>query len=169
MKLEAKVTFKGKVTETIDDSKRHAMLFAGAREIERHIVQEIDLQGLVKDGAFKDGVHIIPPIGNKVEIADSVKYGIHLEYGTRAHDITPKNKKALTIPRAGSKLVTRGGKTKSSFTFAGKTVIRNVLLRKKARHPGTRAYRPFTIGLIKSQRDVGKALKEHIHLNDDAN
>lgn len=164
MKLQATVKYEGKATETIEGTRQYKMLFDAARDIERHIIQEIDLQDLVKEGAFKDGVHIIPPVGDKVEIADGVNYGIFLERGTRPHIIKPKTKKALTIPRAGAKLVTRGGMPKSSFTFAGKTTISDVILRKSVKHPGTRAYRPFTIGLIKSQTDVGKTFEDYIHL-----
>lgn len=65
----------------------------------------------------------------------------HLEYGTRPHVITPKDKKALsfTWSKAGGKV---------AFT--------------KVIHPGTQAYAPFRKGLISSQVEITQFVRQSI-------
>jgi len=67
----------------------------------------------------------------------NTKYATCVEYSTRAHEIKPVNAKALTIPMAGGELVWRGDKRKTKFTYGKKTVITDVVFRKKVWHPGT--------------------------------
>ncbi len=117
----------------IPQTQVNKMLYAGAAAIQESIHGTIDESGLVKTGAFKAGVRIGTPIGNKIDIHDSVKYGIYLEEGTRPHIIEVKNKKALHWKD--------GGTGDDRFS-------------KKVHHPGTRAYKPFSRGLLASEEKV---------------
>lgn len=108
--------------------------------IEKNVVRKIDELGIVDSGTFKASVsHTVHH--DYVMIHDGVKYGAGLEFGTRPHVITPKNKQALSF---------EWGKA------GGKVVFRKVM------HPGTKAYAPFRKGLISSQVEVAQFVRQSI-------
>ena len=102
--------------------------------IESHVVRKIDEMGLVDTGAFKGSISHKTKTDH-VLIHDGVHYGIHLEYGTRAH--TAKNKKALHWKKGD----------KHIFAYSVK---------------GIREYAPFRKGLIASQDDVTAFVRKSI-------
>lgn len=106
--------------------------------IERHVVRKIDELGLVDLGAFKASIsHRTYP--DHVLIHDGVHYGAGLEFGTRPHKISAKNKKALHWKKDG----------KDVFAYS-------------VNHPGTKEYAPFRKGLIASQDDVAAFVRSSI-------
>jgi len=136
MRLDVKVETHGKLTETLTPARLESLLWSCGYIIENHVVSEVDRLGLVDEGVFRNTISVVPPVGNQVKVTDGVFYGIYLEMGTRPHIIRPKNKKALHWVQDGADM------------FA-----------KVVHHPGTRAYRPFTNGLISSQHDVLNKVK----------
>ena len=79
----------------------------------------------------------------------NVKYALHVEYATKAHEIKPKDKKALAWGRAVGK--TRDGDTKRET------------VRKSVWHPGTSA-QPFMRPALDINRDNIKRIFAH-HIN----
>ena len=137
MKIEADFKTEGKLLESMSPSRINQMLWTAGFVIENKIVDEVTLQGLVDTGTFRNSISLQPPVGKKITVSDGVKYGIHLEYGTRPHTIRPKTKKALYWKGARHPV-------------------------KSVRHPRTRAYRPFTNGLIKSENEVVEVVRRFI-------
>ena len=97
--------------------------------IDNHVVEEVDRQGLVDKGGFRNSIRHDEYDENHVLIYSKLDYAPHLEYGTRPHKITPKVKKAL-------------------YWKTAEHPVKSVM------HPGTKAYRPFGKGLVKSKRSV---------------
>ena len=135
--MKATATFTIQALKEVDSSDVNSMLWTAGLEIEEEIKREVDNQGLVDTSLFRNTIHTIPPMGNKVEVSDGVNYGIHLEYETRPHKITPKVKKAL-------------------YWKGAEHPVKSVM------HPGTKAYRPFTTGLIKSQMKVLEVFRDYV-------
>jgi len=106
--------------------------------IENHVVQKIDEMGLVDNGHFKNSVHHYVE-GDVVYITDKVHYGVHLEYGTRDHMVKPRSKKALHWEQEGEQAFSKGHMVS-----------------------GIREYAPFRKGLINSQEEVVKYVRNEI-------
>lgn len=143
MKVTADFKTEGKLLETITPDRKHRFLYTCGKIIENNIAGSggtIDQLGLVDKGIFKATVDTLLPKGDRVVVTDNVYYGIFLEYGTRPHIINPKNKKALYWKGADHPV-------------------------KKVMHPGTQSYRPFTKGLINSERGVVDKLMDLVKEN----
>jgi hypothetical protein len=81
----------------------------------------------------------------EAETIASANYAVYVHEGTRAHDIRPKNKKALRFPANGG-----------SATLAGR--VRSggqVRFAKRVRHPGTKANKWMERGARKALKDAG--------------
>ena len=136
------------------NSNRKRMMKGVGSILEKGVKTNILSQRLVNTGKYLSSIHFHDATENEVSVSDGVDYGYILEVGSKPHPITPKDKKALTIPRAGGRIVTRGGKKKTSFKYGGKTIIRNVIFAKKVMHPGTKAYHPFMKGFHTVETEV---------------
>jgi len=75
--------------------------------IEASIVEKITQLGLVKTGRFRGSIHSYMK-GDTLIIADNVDYGKYLEFGTTAHMVRPKNKKALHWKEGGKDRFSKG-------------------------------------------------------------
>lgn len=73
---------------------------------------------------------VTPTVVNTVA---SASYAVFVEFGTRAHDIVPRVKKALRFAVGGNARLTGTPRTGGPVRFA-----------RRVRHPGTRA-RPFMV------------------------
>ena len=85
--------------------------------IEGAIVEKIRQLGLVKTGRFMGSIHTYLK-ENSVIIADGVEYGKYLEYGTKAHMIKPKTKKALHWKEGRADRFSRGHMVKGIKVYA---------------------------------------------------
>ncbi len=105
------------------------------------------------------------PVPLWAKTGTNVDYVKHLEYGTKPHDIYPRNKQALAFtPVAAMNIqgrkslyrTAKGGLTRTQSKGA-RVVVRHV------RHPGTRAYemfgRAFKDNLGKVQRFFDQAMQ----------
>jgi hypothetical protein len=82
---------------------------------------------------------------NEAETIASASYALYVHEGTKAHDIVPRNKKALRFPADGG-----------SATLAGR--VRKggkVRFAKRVRHPGTKANRFMERGARKALEAAG--------------
>jgi len=87
-----------------------------------------------------------------------------LEFGTPPHVIRPKNAKALTIPSKGGRIVKKGGKAHTQFSYGGKTITTNkITFAKEVYHPGTRP-QPFLRPAF--WNDVPDSVKRFLELTD---
>lgn len=132
--LEFQVKTPGKMNFT--DQMRKAVDFAGyemAKLWEKYAKQECPVNtGYLRANIYSD----YDPTSQTIWIGSPVKYAEMVEYGTRPHAITPRNKKALAWGKD------KGG-GKKEFVY------------KKVWHPGTDAI-PFI------QRGIEKAMPEMI-------
>ena len=138
--LEFQVKTPSKMAFT--DEIRKAVDFAGDNMAEHweRTAKEI-LQSETKGGTgnLARSIHAqYLPEEMLITIGSPLSYAEDVEFGTKAHEIKPRYKKALTIPRAGGRLVQRKGKAKTAFEYGGKTKITDALLVKRVWHPGTK-------------------------------
>ena len=95
----------------------------------------------VDTGRLKTSIKVITD-GNVFHIS-MVDYALHVEFGTKAHIIRPKNKKSLAFAKTGGKLVHHKDNTVSTkFEFGGKSVLTDAVFAKVVHHPGTQP-QPF--------------------------
>jgi len=90
------------------------------------LVNELVDEAPVDTGRLKNSIKVEHVNNDKISIS-MVDYAAHVEFGTKPHDIVPKNKKAL------------------KFKGVGGTVFA-----KKVRHPGTRP-NPFISNTIRNK------------------
>ena len=76
--------------------------------IEKDVAGLVSELGLVDSGLYRNSINHDIVDNDKVLITDGVKYGKYLEYGTRAHMIKPKNKKALHWSTDGGGAFSKG-------------------------------------------------------------
>ena len=101
----------------------------------RRIVQDAP----VDQGSFKNSIHIFPttPGHFKYTIADGVKHGAYIEFGTHAHVITPKNKKALAFEWTEHQGTMLSLKQRREAKIPKRKA--NIAMFKSVMHPGTPA------------------------------
>lgn len=86
-----------------------------------------------KTGNLGRSIHIGAVTPTRAETIASADYAIHVERGTRAHEIRPKNRKALRWAVGGNARLSGSPRSGGQVRFA-----------KRVQHPGTRA-QPFMI------------------------
>lgn len=101
-------------------------------------------------------IHVASVTATTAEVAAGARYASYVEYGTRAHEITPRAKLALRFAAsAGGARLTGTPRTGAAVVFA-----------KRVHHPGTRA-QPFLLkGAERAVSSAGLADKVIAAWND---
>jgi hypothetical protein len=121
------------------------------------VVREQKLMVPRKTGNLGRSIRIGAVSAREAETIASAHYAIFVETGTKAHDIRPKNKKALSWKTGGGKRQTVEVGGRVFFAEGAKRRKKQVHFAKRVRHPGTKA-KPFMVpGAQKALRDEGLA------------
>jgi hypothetical protein len=67
-------------------------------QIAGKVVEEAALLAPVKTGNLRRSIRIGSVTDNSAEVVVGAAYGAHIEFGTKAHRIVPRNKKSLFFP-----------------------------------------------------------------------
>lgn len=115
------------------------------RRIALSAVREQKLLAPRKTGNLARTIHVGAVTPTRAETIASAHYATHVETGTRAHEIRPRNRKALRFPA-----------DKASARLSGAPRVGGrVRFAKRVMHPGTRA-QPFMVpGAQKAVSDAG--------------
>lgn len=111
------------------------------------VVGEAKLRVPRKTATLARSIHVGPVTNTSVVVKADAKYAAYVELGTRAHEITPKAKKALRWATSSSKGFRLSGAPSSAkgnnigWAFA-----------KRVHHPGTRA-QPYLVPGAKAAVD----------------
>ena len=110
-------------------------------------VREAKLLVPRRTGNLGRSIHVASVSATEAQVAASANYAAYVEYGTRAHDITPKAAKALRFAAsAGGARLTGTPRSGAAVVFA-----------KRVHHPGTRP-QPFLLkGAEKAVSSAGLA------------
>ena len=87
-----------------------------------------------KTGNLGRSIHLGRVTATQAETIASADYAVYVERGTRAHEIRPRNRKALRFPASGG-----DARLSGSVRTGG-----NVRFAKRVQHPGTKA-KPFMV------------------------
>jgi hypothetical protein len=116
------------------------------RDLALSAVREQKIEVPRRTGNLGRSIRIGRVTPNEAQTIASASYALYVHEGTKAHDIRPKNRKALAFPAAGSS--TLGGRVRSGG---------RVRFAKRVRHPGTKA-NPFMLrGARKAVEGLGFA------------
>jgi hypothetical protein len=110
------------------------------RDLALSAVREQKIEVPRRSGNLGRSIHIGRVTPNEAQTIASASYALYVHEGTKAHDIRPKNRKALRFPADGGS-ATLGGRVRSG----GK-----VRFAKRVRHPGTKANPFMTRGAKKA-------------------
>ena len=138
------------------------------RTIALSAVREQKLLVPRKTSTLGRSIHLGAVTPTRAETIASAHYATYVERGTRAHEIKPRNRKALRWKSGGSNRISIGGHSFSASMGASRTGaiggVDSGVARPKARkhrfakrvmHPGTRA-QPFMLpGAQKAVADTG--------------
>lgn len=97
-----------------------------------------------KTGNLGRSINVGRVTDRSAETLARANYAAHVEFGTRAHTIVPRRKKALRFAPAGSGRLSGSPRKGGSVIFA-----------KRVRHPGTKA-QPFMLpGAVRAVQRLG--------------
>ena len=98
----------------------------------------------VATGNLRRSIGIGSVTSTFAETVATAAYAVYVETGTKAHEIVPRNRKALRFAVGGNKTLSGRPRSGASVVFA-----------KRVRHPGTRA-KPFMVpGAKAAVEEVG--------------
>lgn len=129
------------------------------KRIALRVVREQKLMVPRKTGNLGRSIRIGAVTPKSAETIAGAKYAIFVETGTKAHDIYPTTKKALSWKTGGTRKRQRVEVAGRSFfaEAAPKRSKKTVHFAKRVRHPGTKA-KPFMVpGAQKALQDEGLA------------
>jgi len=95
--------------------------------------------------------------GLRYEIGTNVKYARYVEEGTKPHEITPRNKKALAWPGGGQTAAGLGRGPQGTAKGGGALIVR-----KRVQHPGTKGRHMFEQTTTKERSAVERIVKAQL-------
>jgi hypothetical protein len=94
-----------------------------------------------KTATLARSIHLVSVTKTTATTVAAAKYAAHVEYGTKPHEIRPRNKKALRFPGGGVSTTLSGRVRTGEVRRLGKGAF---VFSKGVKHPGTKA-QPYMI------------------------